>query len=162
MKKILLSFVIVTFLFIAGFISVKDNISVYAYDFGMGISIDGPDNGFGEGQSGIEKTVETIFDTIITIAQIAFVVLFLVGGIMYLTSAGNEDSTGKARKLMIDAVIGMVIVLASWAVGTWILNRLQGKEDSNTTSTQSSPNPSATNTALPDLEITTTGTLSDI
>jgi len=56
-----------------------------------------------------------------------FVILFLVGGVQYLTSAGNEESATKAKKLLTDAVIGLVIVLASWAVANWILNGLGGE-----------------------------------
>ena len=56
-----------------------------------------------------------------------FVILFLVGGVQYLTSAGNEEASTKAKKLLTDAMIGLVIVLASWAVANWILNGLGGE-----------------------------------
>jgi len=64
------------------------------------------------------------FDLIIMVAGIIFVVLLLVGGIMYMTSMGNEDGTKKARQLMLDAVIGLVIVVAAWAVGNFVLTQL--------------------------------------
>lgn len=76
--------------------------------------------------SNFGQSIRTIFSVVILIAAVAFVVLFLVGGIMYLTSSGNEESSGKARKLLIDAIIGLVIVLASWAIGGWIINQLTG------------------------------------
>ncbi len=76
--------------------------------------------------SNFGQSIRTIFSVVILIAAVAFVVLFLVGGIMYLTSSGNEEASGKARKLLIDAIIGLVIVLASWAIGGWIINQLTG------------------------------------
>ena len=56
-----------------------------------------------------------------------FVIMFIVGGIQYLTSAGNEESSTKAKKLLIDAVIGIVIVVAAWALADWILRGIGGQ-----------------------------------
>lgn len=71
-----------------------------------------------------ELIVQTLFNGAILISGLAFVGLFLVGGVMYLTAAGNEDNTTKARKLILDAIIGLVIVLAAWAVGGFVLQKL--------------------------------------
>ena len=70
------------------------------------------------------STISAIFNLVIIGASIIFVFLFLLGGVQYLTSVGNEDTTKKARQLMIDAVIGLVIVVTSWAIGTYILGLL--------------------------------------
>lgn len=72
----------------------------------------------------LSKAVSTIFNVVIMVAGIAFVVLFLVGGIQYLTAAGNEEQSQKAKKLLLDAVVGLVLVLAAWAIGGWILTQL--------------------------------------
>jgi len=72
----------------------------------------------------LNEAVNSIFNIAIMAAGIIFIVLFVVGGIQYLSSAGNEEATGKAKKLLVDAIIGLVIVLAAWAVGSWILNQL--------------------------------------
>ena len=72
----------------------------------------------------LDSIITLIFNTIITISGVIFLIMLLIGGIQYLTGAGNEETTGKAKKMMIDAIVGLVIVLASWAIGTWILERL--------------------------------------
>ncbi|TSC93632.1 MAG: Uncharacterized protein CEN91_169 [Candidatus Berkelbacteria bacterium Licking1014_85] len=64
-----------------------------------------------------------VFEFIIGISGAIFVILLLVGGIQYLTGAGNDEQTGKAKKLMIDSIIGLVIVLAAWAIGTFVLDK---------------------------------------
>ena len=74
----------------------------------------------------LNQTISTIFNVVILVSSIVFVVLLLIGGIQYLTSAGNEESAGKARKLMLNAVIGLVIVLAAWGIGGWIIKALTG------------------------------------
>lgn len=72
----------------------------------------------------IGGSINKIFNIIITVSEIAFILMFLIAGVMYLSSMGNEEGAGKAKKLMIDAVIGIVIVLSAWAIGTWVLSNL--------------------------------------
>ncbi len=62
-------------------------------------------------------------------AGVAFVILFIVGGLQYLTSAGNEEASTKAKKLLLDAVIGIVIVVSAWAIANWVLSGLGGYAD---------------------------------
>ncbi len=76
------------------------------------------------GFKSIEDTIPRIFNIIVTVAGVAFVVLFLLGGIQYLGGAGNDEVTKKARQLMLDAVIGLAIVVVAWAVGTYVLSLL--------------------------------------
>ncbi len=72
-----------------------------------------------------QSTFRSIFNIVIVVSGILFVALFLFGGVQYLTSAGSDDNTKKARQLMLDAIIGLVIVLTSWGVGTYVLQLLQ-------------------------------------
>lgn len=65
-----------------------------------------------------------IFNFAVGIAGLAVVIMFLVGGIMYLTSAGNEESANKAKKLLVDAVVGLVIVVIAWSGGKFIAKQL--------------------------------------
>jgi len=71
-----------------------------------------------------------IYGFVIGIATLIFVILFLVGGIMYLTAAGNDESTKKARSLIVDAVIGLIIVLIAWSAGNYIINQLVATDKS--------------------------------
>jgi predicted small integral membrane protein len=68
--------------------------------------------------------VTRIFQLVITVGVIIAVILFLIGGIQYLTAAGNEEATGKAKRLILDAVIGLILVLAAWAFATFLVNYL--------------------------------------
>jgi hypothetical protein len=54
-------------------------------------------------------------------------ILLLIGGLQYMTSAGNEEASAKAKRLILEAIIGLVIVLAAWAAGNWIIDRLTGQ-----------------------------------
>lgn len=61
----------------------------------------------------------------IIIAAIGFgiaVIMLIWGGIMYMTAGGNDEKATKARKLIINAVIGIIIIFAA----TFILNLVEG------------------------------------
>ncbi|MBI3261311.1 hypothetical protein HYZ64_03020 [Candidatus Berkelbacteria bacterium] len=64
-----------------------------------------------------------IFTVTITAAGGLFVIMLLFGGLNYVTGAGNEESTKKAKGRIIDASVGIVITLSAWAIGTYILNQ---------------------------------------
>ncbi|MBI3261309.1 hypothetical protein HYZ64_03010 [Candidatus Berkelbacteria bacterium] len=74
----------------------------------------------------LAQIVATIFNIVIGISGAIFMVLLLVGGIQYMTAAGNEENTTKAKKLLVDAVIGLVLTLSAWAIGTFILRQFYG------------------------------------
>lgn len=87
--------------------------------------LDDVNNPTGTGKFGdLGQAINTIFTFVIGLAGIIFVILFLVGGIQYLTSAGDAEAVKKAKALLINAIIGLVIVLSAWAVGNFVLDRL--------------------------------------
>lgn len=68
--------------------------------------------------------VQTIFKVVEFAAIVLFVILLLIGGIQYLGSFGNEEATTKARKLILDAVVGLFIVLAAGAIAGIVFAQL--------------------------------------
>lgn len=52
------------------------------------------------------------------------VAIILLGGFKWMTAGGNEEKTSEARKLLGAGVIGLVIILASWAIATYVINAL--------------------------------------
>lgn len=52
------------------------------------------------------------------------VVFVIIGGYQYMTSAGNEESAEKGKKTLINAVIGIVIIILSYAIISVITNQV--------------------------------------
>ncbi len=75
----------------------------------------------------------------------SFAVLFImVGGFLYVTSAGNEEQAEKGRKILINAVIGLVVIIMAFAIVQIIGGLLtSGANGSLTTTTQNPPNPNS-------------------
>ncbi|MBU1036919.1 IPT/TIG domain-containing protein [Patescibacteria group bacterium] len=54
------------------------------------------------------------------------VIIILYGGFIWMTSAGEEDKINKAKKILINGVIGLIIILAAFAIVSFIINAMQG------------------------------------
>ena len=50
--------------------------------------------------------------------------LVLYGGFIWMTAGGNAERVTKAKKLLSNAVIGLLIILFSFAIVQFILNRV--------------------------------------
>ncbi len=65
-----------------------------------------------------------IINVILGFLGIIAVVIILLGGFKWMTAGGNEDKIGEAKGLLAAGVIGLVIILASWGLATFIVNLL--------------------------------------
>ncbi len=52
------------------------------------------------------------------------VMIILLGGFKWMTAGGNEDKVGEAKALMAAGVIGMIIILASWSLGSFMVDSI--------------------------------------
>lgn len=55
---------------------------------------------------------------------VLFAVLMIYGGYTWMTSYGNSQKVDKAKELIIDAVIGLVIILAAYAITGFVVGEL--------------------------------------
>lgn len=52
--------------------------------------------------------------------------LVIYGGFVWMTSNGNEDKIKTAKKILKNALIGLIIILSSWGIAAFILRQLTG------------------------------------
>ena len=57
------------------------------------------------------------------LAGIIAVIVIIVGGIMYTTSAGNAGSVTKAKNMILFSVIGLVVILSAFALTNFVIGR---------------------------------------
>ena len=55
---------------------------------------------------------------------IVAVVIILLGGFKWMTAAGNEDKVGEAKKLITAGIIGLIIILAAFAIAKFVIGSL--------------------------------------
>jgi len=62
---------------------------------------------------------------LMTFLGIIAVIVILYGGFLWLTAGGNEDRVGSAKKTIIAGVIGLVIIIAAYAIVTIVVGFAQ-------------------------------------
>lgn len=60
--------------------------------------------------------LRNIISILAPVAGIAFFIMLLVGGYHFVTSGGDPKAAGQARTTLTFAVIGIVLVVASWLI----------------------------------------------
>jgi hypothetical protein len=64
----------------------------------------------------ISSIFRLIINWALAIAFIAAVVVLIYGGFLYITSAGNADNATKGKTAIINAIIGIVIIVLSYVI----------------------------------------------
>lgn len=72
------------------------------------------------GAPGMAIMIFYLISRILLFVAPVFVLLMLYGGYLWMTAAGNEEQVGKAKKYIINSVIGIVIVLGANIIGGFI------------------------------------------
>lgn len=54
------------------------------------------------------------------------IIYIIIGGIEYITSAGNQEKAQKAKGTLTWAVIGFILIIASYAIVTYFVKFIQG------------------------------------
>ncbi|MAF24808.1 hypothetical protein CL634_04450 [bacterium] len=77
----------------------------------------------GADTSSFAKIVAAWIRFFIVLVGLIFITILVYGGWLWLTSAGEEDAITKAKKVISAGFIGMVLMLMSWAISNFIVNR---------------------------------------
>ena len=76
------------------------------------------------GNSDLRVTVVRIINTLLGLLGIVAVGIVLYGGFSYMTAGGEEEKVSRARKIIINGVIGLTIILSAFAITRFALNKL--------------------------------------
>jgi len=80
------------------------------------------------GQGSARALLLTIVNFFLGFLGLLAVLLVIYGGVIVLTSAGDPEKAGKGKKILLYAVIGVVIILLSFAFVNTILGAGSGQD----------------------------------
>lgn len=67
--------------------------------------------------------VAALIEILLRVAALLAVGFVIWGGISYITSQGNPDSTAKAQKTVVNALVGLIISIAATTLITYAAGR---------------------------------------
>ena len=65
--------------------------------------------------------VANIINGVIGVLGIVAVIVIIMGGVSYMTSAGDAGKVKKAKDTILYGVIGLIIVMLSFAIVNWVI-----------------------------------------
>lgn len=124
MKKIFLIFTFLTPLFF----SLLTPTQSYALDGNAS-------SGFNEGlkkvggqaanRDALNSPIQSVIEILFYVAGVAAVITIVVSGIRYITSDGDAGKASQAKQVLVYAIVGLVVVVLSYAIVNFILDQVQ-------------------------------------
>ena len=82
------------------------------------------------GEGSFRTLARTIVNFFLYFLGFVATLMIIYGGVLYVTSGGNDESTGKAKKILMYAIVGIVIILLSYAIVNTVIGAGVGDQDS--------------------------------
>ncbi len=72
----------------------------------------------------LTQFIMKIINIALGVAGLIAVLFLIIGGFRYITSAGNEETAEQAKKIIVNAIIGIVVIILSFVIVRVIANAL--------------------------------------
>ncbi len=72
-------------------------------------------------KSDIPALLSLVIKVLLGLVGTVAVLFIIIGGIQYVTSAGNPDSVGRAKNTILYAVIGVIVAIIAYAAVNFII-----------------------------------------
>src|SRR3989344_5784497 len=79
----------------------------------------------------IRLVVARIIRVALGLLGIVALVLIVYAGFLWMTAGGNEEKISTAKKIMVNAAIGLAIILSSYAIASFVISKLVGATTDN-------------------------------
>ncbi len=80
--------------------------------------------GLGRADTDLPGIIGRFVGGLISLLGVVFVLLLVYGGFIWMTAQGSEEKIKKAKSIITSAVIGLVVVFASYAIAQAVIGAL--------------------------------------
>ena len=125
MKKVLMLFAVVAFcaLFIAPALLQAAPAAPPVEKLDVGLS-KLSSTGLGGQNADLREVVGSIIKVALSFLGVVAIIIVLIGGFKYMTAGGSDEKVAEARKWIISGIIGVAIILAAYAITSFVIDRL--------------------------------------
>jgi sorbitol-specific phosphotransferase system component IIBC len=72
-----------------------------------------------------KNVIVNVIQVILSFLAIVAVIIILIGGFLWMTAGGNDEKVTQGRKSLANGAIGLLIVLAAFAITNFLINTIQ-------------------------------------
>lgn len=97
--------------------------------FGSGSSLKAVATGAGVATpqaSDTQQIIGSLIGAALSLVGIVLFGYFLFGGFLWMTAGGDDKKVSDAKKYLRNAVIGLVIIVAAYAISQFVLSQIAG------------------------------------
>lgn len=76
------------------------------------------------GESNVYDVIGTVISVVLSLAGLIFLAIMFYAGLRWMTARGNEEFIEKAKSAMFGALMGLILVTASYGLSVFIFSRL--------------------------------------
>ncbi len=76
-------------------------------------------------KTNLPKMIGQIISIALSFIGLIFFILLVYGGFLWMTAGGNEEQVGKAKKIIKNGVIGLILALSAYAISYFITSKLE-------------------------------------
>lgn len=85
-------------------------------------------SGLSGGSTELREVALKIINFFLGFLGILALIMVIYGGFLYVSSAGNQENTEKAKKILLYAAIGIIVIAVSFALVNTILGAATGQQ----------------------------------
>jgi len=72
----------------------------------------------------LPELIGSFINVILGILGIVFVVYVVYAGYLWMTASGEKEKVEKSKKLLGQAIIGIIIIVAAYAISTFVIDQI--------------------------------------
>lgn len=120
-KKIFTSLLVLFILCgVAFFLTAPETVTAADQDYGLGAFRDKLKNVYSEDNP--YNFVANLIHWTLGIIGVVLLAMIIYGGVMYMTAAGSEDRARTGKAVLTYAIIGVIIIFASWVIADYVMS----------------------------------------
>ena len=89
---------------------------------GLNAAVNG--SGLSNKSVSVDSVAKNVVNALLYIIGILAVIMIIVGGVMYTTSAGDQAKVTKAKNIIIYGLVGLVIAILAYAIVSFVLDKI--------------------------------------
>ncbi|MDP3899982.1 MAG: hypothetical protein Q8Q23_02775 [bacterium] len=80
----------------------------------------------GEPTDSLQVIIANIVNAFLGILGVIFIILTIYAGYLWMTAGGNEEQVTRAKKYIANSIIGVIIIIAAYAITYFVINAITG------------------------------------
>lgn len=83
------------------------------------------------GGKSIDQVIQAVISTVLSFLGVGFLILMIYGGYVWMIARGNEQEVTKAKSIITNAIIGLIVVLSAYAISYFVVSSFGAGDSSD-------------------------------